>query len=104
MELHSQEIIEALKETARQIQWESPVEILLIGGAAGMLTGQLPPQRVTLDCDVMHYCPKQSQEAVLKAAHQVADERGLPKNRFNSKAMQLICPAGRLAITESTHC
>ena len=95
MELHSLEILEALKETARLIQWDSPVEILLIGGAAGILTGQLPPKRVTLDCDVMHYCPKQAQEAVLKAAHRVAEELGLPKNWFNSKAMQLnVLPDG----------
>ena len=95
MELHSQKILEALKETACRIQWDSPVEILLIGGAAGMLTGQLPPQRVTLDCDVMHYSPKQAQEAILEAAHRVADEQGLPKNWFNSKAMQLnVLPDG----------
>jgi hypothetical protein len=95
MELHSQKILEALKETAFQLDQDGSIEILLIGGAAGMLTGQLPPQRVTLDCDVMHYDPVQAQKPVLEAANRVADEQGLPKNWLNSKAMQLnILPDG----------
>lgn len=95
MELHSQKILDILEETARHLQWEVPVEILLIGGASGMLTNQLSPQRVTLDCDVMNYAPREAQKAVLEAAGQVADQQGLPKNWFNSKAMQMnILPDG----------
>ena len=95
IKLHSQKILEALKETACQIQWEGPVEILLVGGAAGMLTGQLPPQQVTLDCDVMDYNPKLVEKTVLEAAVRITDKLGLPENWFNSKAMQLnVLPDG----------
>ena len=95
MELHSQKILDALKEIAHQLEWDGLIEILLIGGAAGILTGQLSPQRVTLDCDVIHYDPEQAQEAVLKAARRVAADRGLPENWLNSKAMQMnILPDG----------
>jgi len=95
MELHSQKILEMLEKTAARLRGEGPIEILLIGGAAGMLTGLLPPGRITLDCDVMDYNPAQAQAALLKAAGQVAIELGLPQNWFNSKAMQMnILPDG----------
>lgn len=95
MQLNSEKILGTLKGLSRRVQWDSPIEILLIGGAAGMLTGQLSPKRVTLDCDVMHYAPEEAQKAVLKAAHQVAAEQGLPENWLNSKAMQMnILPDG----------
>ncbi|MEN8127149.1 MAG: DUF6036 family nucleotidyltransferase [Planctomycetota bacterium] len=93
--MHSHKILNALEKTSTYLQWNSPVEILLIGGAAGMLTGQLSPERITLDCDVMHCIPKQAQEAILTAAVQVAAEQGLPENWLNSKAMQMnILPDG----------
>ena len=71
------------------------VEILLIGGAAGILTKELMPSRTTGDCDVIHYLPEHAEQAVLEASHMVASERGLPAGWFNSKAMQLdILPDG----------
>lgn len=47
MEFGSEEILKALKETALRIEWDGEIEILLVGGVAAMLTGQLPAERVT---------------------------------------------------------
>lgn len=95
MELDSKKILENLNDLSDRLHWDSPIEILLIGGAAGMLTGQLSPRRVTLDCDIMHYAPEQAQDPVLKAAHQVAAKQGLPENWLNFQAMQMnVLPDG----------
>ena len=95
MELGSQEILEALKETALNTIWDSDIQILLVGGVAAMLTGQLSAERVTQDCDIMDYTPKKAQKAILDAANKVAKARGLPQNWLNSQAMQLnVLPDG----------
>ena len=60
------------------------IEILLVGGAAGMITGLLPPTRVTTDCDVMAYLPPDTMATVELAAAQVAGELGLATNWLNS--------------------
>lgn len=43
----------ALKALGERVQYHAPIELLLVGGAAGMLTGVLGHGRTTLDCDVM---------------------------------------------------
>jgi hypothetical protein len=43
----------ALKKLGERFSYHTEVELLLVGGAAGMLTGLLPPARTTTDCDVM---------------------------------------------------
>jgi hypothetical protein len=74
---------------------DEQAEILLIGGAAGILTGQLSPARTTGDCDVIRYLPERVESEVLRAARAVAEERGLPENWLNSKAASLdILPDG----------
>ena len=71
------------------------VELLLIGGAAGILTEQLTPSRTTGDCDVIRYLPEHAEKAVLEASRKVASQRGLPDDWLNSKATQLdILPDG----------
>jgi hypothetical protein len=60
------------------------IEILLVGGAAGMITGLLPPTRVTTDCDVMAYLPLDTMATVELAAVRVAEELGLASNWLNS--------------------
>jgi hypothetical protein len=96
MNFDSKAIIDVLKETAVHLEWEGDsIEILLIGGVAAMLTGLLPPERVTQDCDLMSCCPKEAQGELLKAAAQVAIKKGLPENWLNSQAAQLnILPDG----------
>lgn len=67
-----------------------PIEILVVGGAAGLLTGLLPPSRTTLDCDVMVYAPPTAWHAVEQAAHTVGRELGLPTSWLNSVAQMRI--------------
>ena len=95
MEFGSEEILKALKETALRIEWDGDIEILLVGGVAAMLTGQLPAERVTQDCDIMNYSPNEAQQVVIDAAVKVAEINGLPKDWLNSQAMQLdVLPNG----------
>ena len=96
MKLNSNEILDALKATAHNMQWDGkPIEILLIGGAGAMLTGLLRSERVTQDCDVIDYNPEDGQQAILEAASKVATTKGLPKAWLNSKAMEMnILPDG----------
>ena len=95
MQFKSKDILDALKETAEKINSPGDVDILIIGGVAAMLTGQLPPERVTQDCDIIDIFPKQSQEAILTSARKVADAKGLAANWLNCQAMGLnILPDG----------
>jgi hypothetical protein len=64
---------EALAALGCHFQWHCDVEILLVGGAAGMVTGVLPPERTTVDCDVILYSPEQAWIAVEAAADEVAE-------------------------------
>ena len=111
MKFGSKEILDALKETALHIEWESDIEILLVGGVAAMLTGQLPAERVTQDCDIMNFTPEHAGKAIFDAANKVAQAKGLPQDWLNSQAMQLnvlpdgwrsrrkhICKYGQLSI------
>ena len=67
-----------------RLSYHTGVDLLLVGGAAGMLTGVLPPARTTSDCDVMAYVPEDAMGAVERAAEQVAGELGLAANWLNS--------------------
>lgn len=88
-------ILDNLECLGKHLPASHPVEILLIGGAAGMLTGQFIATRTTTDCDVIHTVPKESKQAVLAAAAQTATQRELPKTWLNFQAMQLdILPDG----------
>ena len=43
----------AFRATGEHLDWPGYVEVLVVGGAALAATGDLPPGRTTLDCDVM---------------------------------------------------
>ena len=53
----AEEIEGALQRVGQVLESDIDVEILIVGGAAGMLTGVFPPTRTTTDCDVMLYVP-----------------------------------------------
>lgn len=74
----------ALEKLGERLSYHTDVELLLVGGAAGMLTGLLPPTRTTTDCDVMVYVPEDARSAVELAAEHVAGELGLAAAWLNS--------------------
>lgn len=78
-------IEQALRALGTSFSYHTDVEILLVGGAAGMLTGQFAPGRQTTDCDVMVYVPEGAMAAVERAADEVAKSLGLTADWFNSK-------------------
>jgi len=93
MEMNTENILNYLETLAKTVQWEnSAIEILLIGGSAGMLTGQLLAHRVTQDCDMVYCCPPQAQQAILAAAAKVATAYGLPPTWLNTQAMNALPP------------
>jgi hypothetical protein len=95
MQMESSDILLQLEELGMRLGDAGPVEMVLIGGAAGMLTGQLSKTRVTTDCDVIRWVPDQSQHAVLSVAKEMAREKGLPEDWINAQAMVLdILPDG----------
>src|SRR5205085_4507326 len=62
------------------------VEILIVGGAAGVLTGELPAAWTTADVDVIHYRLPQDREDVLIAAADAGRELSLPANWLSEDA------------------
>lgn len=74
----------ALRRLGEVLEYHRDIEILLVGGAAGMVTGVLAPNRVTTDCDVMVYIPPEAMSAVELAAGEVADEMSLSPRWLNS--------------------
>jgi len=74
----------ALRRLGEVLIYDLDIEILLVGGAAGMVTGVLSSTRTTSDCDVMVYDPPEAMTAVESAAQVVATELELPSNWLNS--------------------
>lgn len=68
----------ALASTGKHLRVDHEVEILLVGGAAGVLIGELPPAWTTADVDIIHCRLPQDREAVFAAAAQTGKELSLP--------------------------
>lgn len=83
-------IEQALRRLGDLVEYHTDIELLLVGGAAGMLTGLLAPQRTTTDCDVMVYIPEKAMTVVELAADKVAEEQHLPRNWLNSNVQMRI--------------
>ncbi|MCG8512066.1 MAG: hypothetical protein MI741_22855, partial [Rhodospirillales bacterium] len=76
MKMHRDQILSALSRLGEVVDWDEPVELLLIGGAAGMVTGELAAERVTADCDVIDFVPIEAAAEVGRSSRQMADEMG----------------------------
>ena len=93
--MDTKDILKYIEQVSLHIECSNIIEILLIGGAAGMLTGQLDSSRTTMDCDVYKIKPDSSEQILMKAARIVADNNSLPAAWLNTQAMQLnILPDG----------
>lgn len=80
---------QALQATGEALQYPADVEILIVGGAAGLLTGLLPPARTTFDCDVMVFVPAQAWHAVEQAGRRVAQALNLSPTWLNGEANEM---------------
>jgi len=88
-------LLRALQRTGELLDWPGDVEILLIGGAAGLIAGWLPNSRTTIDCDVIRFHPQEAHQAVVDSAGQVARELDLPDAWLSDQAARLnILPDG----------
>lgn len=74
----------ALTRLGETLPEDLHTEILLVGGAAAMLTGLLPASRTTIDCDVMHCRPDGQLREIERAAEAIAPDLGLPERWLNS--------------------
>lgn len=83
-----EDVLSALKLTGRKLDWPGEVEIVIAGGAAGMLLGIWAPDRVTEDCDIVDISPPiQPRRAVLQAAREAAEDTGLSDDWLNDHFM-----------------
>lgn len=79
-------VARSLKRVADAFDFHMDVEVLLVGGAAGMLTGVLRPRRTTIDCDVMVSAPPGAIARLEEIARSVAPELGLAPTWLNGDA------------------
>ncbi len=86
----------ALRRLGEVLVYHCDIEILIVGGAAGMVTGVLPATQTTMDCDVMVYDPPEAMTAVESAADEVATELALASDWLNSNVQMRLdaLPAG----------
>jgi hypothetical protein len=82
--MNTKVVEQALRRVGEVLEFDRPVELLLVGGAAAMVTGVLPSKRVTTDCDVMVCVPPEAMPSVERAAESVAAEMQLAPNWLNS--------------------
>ncbi len=72
------DLLTALERTGEKLDWPFAIEIAIVGGAAGMLLGLWPGERVTEDVDIAEISPpSQPRRALLLAARETAEELGL---------------------------
>ena len=90
--LTSSQLLNGLRETVQRAAVTAETEITLIGGAAAVLTGILPPSRVTGDLDVVAAAPAEQWKRLVTCAKQVGVERGLPSRWLNDDGELLFSP------------
>jgi hypothetical protein len=74
--------------TGNKLDWPGTVEIVIAGGAAGMLLGIWSSDQVTEDCDIVDISPpNQPRRALMQAAREAADEIGLSPDWLNDHFM-----------------
>lgn len=82
--LGDKRIREALRSLGTALRVTGSVEITIVGGAAGLLSHQLPAAYTTGDVDTLHFRPPAEVEEVLRAAAEVARKLSLPANWLNT--------------------
>ena len=77
-DLGTETIARALRALGAALGAGPPVEMLIVGGAAGLITGQLPAALTTADVDVLLVVPPDQAEDVMAAGERVGHELRLP--------------------------
>lgn len=83
--MNATKVEEALRLLGEALTLDTDVEILLVGGAAGMVTGVFRSDRTTNDCDVMVCSPDDMLCILEDTASRLAPELGLTSGWFNSR-------------------
>ena len=83
VELNDNTILAAFSALGRKLKLPRDVEVLLVGGAAGVLIRALPPAWTTGDVDAIRFYLPQDRDAVLEAAEDVGRELSLQANWLN---------------------
>src|SRR4051794_34807694 len=76
-------IVKAFKALGARLASDREIEILLVGGAAGVLTGALPAAWTTADVDLIDVHAPKDRDAVLEAAAGVGPKLSLPNDWLN---------------------
>jgi len=76
--LDDKSIRAALSALGERLRLDRDVEILIVGGAAGVLSGELPAAWTTSDVDVLHFRLPQDRDEVLRVAESAAKDLSLP--------------------------
>ncbi len=79
-----QELLTALQRLGELLDEQTAIDVYLVGGAAGMISGHLDPMRTTADCDVMAMSPSDAWDAMDEAIKTVAEEMKLNDEWMNS--------------------
>lgn len=86
--LGERQLRRAIESLGAGLDWPAEVEVVVVGGAAALLTGLLA-SRVTVDCDVVSHEPRSAWAALEAAARRVAREQRLPADWFNAETETL---------------
>lgn len=74
---------------------DGETELTIVGGAAGMLLGELAATRTTVDCDVVRVEPADHWPLLQRLANELAQQHGLPPEWLNDRVTQLdVLPSG----------
>ncbi len=82
--LNSSQLRRALSALAALLPQDTPAEMILIGGGAGMLSGLLPDGRQTVDVDVMDVTPAEIFDLCCYHAPRIAEECGISPSWFDA--------------------
>lgn len=89
------QLLEALRAVGERLDWPGDIEILLVGGLAGVVTGVLPATRITVDCDIAILEPAEAASAVRTAADEIGRTLKLGRNWLSDQVSHLnVVPDG----------
>jgi hypothetical protein len=80
------QLLQLLESLGKRLGSGGAIEVNVVGGAAGLLSGLLPGYMTTSDMDIVQVRPPKDVEELLSAAQVVADETGMNRGWMNIDA------------------